>query len=136
MSTPVSNIGLMSLGLRNLVYSKFGTILGVTSVNQGVIFYPKEVAQREFAEKADKNIVNFASVWLENTAFSWERQRSPVGRHGMGLALADSSGNTAVTATAVPADLKYSITFWTTDLDTMHKLVEEFLFGFTYPPVW
>ena len=128
MGLPTSSIGIMSLGLRNLVYSRFGSILGASSLNTGCIYFPKEVAQREYAEKTDKNVVNFSSLWMENIQFSWERQRSSVGRHGMGLSVVDRNSTLSTTARAVPADMSFELTFWTTDLDTMNKLIEEFLF--------
>lgn len=127
MSTPTSSIGIFDFGIRSLVYTKFATLLEISSIND-VLYQPKEIAQREFAEKQGKNIINFANVWRTNTQFSWERQRTPVGRRGISLSYSNSSMTGATIAKAVPVDLTYQLTFWVGSLDLQQQLNEEYLF--------
>ena len=125
---PVSTLGVIDFALRSLIYTKFGSFLSLPSVDSGVIFQPKEVAQREFAEKQGKVQSNFVSVWRSNTQFSWDRQRTAMGRKGTTLQYTSAGKTSTIIATAVPVDLIYDMRVWALSLEAIQQLTEEYLF--------
>jgi hypothetical protein len=127
----------IDLALKLLLYNRFGSILGIDTqssiaednINKGVIQIPKEVAQREIAEKRGEYFLEFMNFWRVGTGFSWDRNRTPVARRGIWLANVDENKKTdTVHVTAVPVDLNYNVWFWTTELDKAYECIEEYLF--------
>ena len=100
---------VIDLGLRAQLFSKFGDIQSLASIDLGVIFYPQEMAFREFSEKKGASKTEFISVWRKRTgAFEWSRQRTPLARRGLSMAYVDSLTKTDITVVkAVPLDLEY-----------------------------
>lgn len=128
MPTPSSTIGIIDLGLKELIKQKFASIMEIAGTDSDIVFFPKEIALREIAEKRAVGTVNFISIWNNLIAPDWKRRRTPLGRKGVSVGYA-TSGNTQLSvAKAVPVNLQYEITFWTTKLDTMLKVIEEYLY--------
>jgi len=111
--------------------------MGFSSIEgDDVIIFPKEIAQRQIAERRGENVIEFANLWREVTANDWSRQRTPVARDGIHVAYQDGdapSGLTdektsVVTVKAMPVTLEYSIWFWSQDKDKLNQVSEEYLF--------
>lgn len=125
---------LIDVAMRSLVYTKFGSFLNINTqssiaadnINKGVLLIPKGVAQREVAEKRGEVYLDFVNLWRTGEEFSWSRNKTFVARTGMSLQSVDPTQT--ITARAVPADLAYSIWFWSRDLDKLGQCIEEYLF--------
>jgi hypothetical protein len=113
-------LNVIDIGLRANLFSKFGDILGLESINRGVIFYPKEIAFRQISEKKGEAITEFINTWRVVTAPDWERQRTPVARRGINV-------NGGVVK-AMPVKLNYKTWFWSKDLDKLNLVTERVLF--------
>lgn len=132
MSSP-SFLQSYDLAIKYALYNKFASILGIDTqssteeenINLGVIQFPKGVAQRISAEKRGQTYLEFINFWRTSASFSWERNRTPVSRRGMHLAI---SGDDTVHVKAVPIDLNYSAWFWSKDLDKIYQVIEEYVF--------
>jgi len=111
------------VGLKALLYSRFGTILGIDGLpmKQGVIQCPDEIALREFAERRGENFLDFISFYRTTAAPSWSRQRSVLATRGVWLA-------EGVNVKAQPIDIGYFATFWSKDLDKLYEAIEEYAF--------
>lgn len=126
----------IDLALKALLYSRFGSVLGidtqssidVDNINKGVVQVPKEVALRVVAEKRGENFLEFINFWRMGTSPSWSRQRTPVARRGMWLADTNDDKTDTVHVKAVPVDLNYNIWFWSKDLDKVYQCIEQYLF--------
>ena len=131
-----SFIKTIDQGLRSILFTKFGTLMGLESEAQGVFLYPKAVAMRKAAERTTKDAVEFISCWRVNTKHDWARQRTVVARRGMTLVLQDSDADSygdgdstsVVTVKAVPVEMEYEVSFWTKDLDMVNQTDELYLF--------
>lgn len=128
MPAPVSNLGLIDVGITTVLYNKFKGYLGNGTQPNTVIRYPMEVAQREFAEKEGNQVINFISFYRNLTQFSWARNRSPVGLSGVPLTYTTSSMDVQTMGRAIPLDLTYEIVFWHLDKDVINILIENFFF--------
>lgn len=128
MSTPTSNIGLISLAMKSLLYTKFATTMGLTNQNTDISFYPSEIAYRETMEKKGKDILNFISFWVRSFSPALERRRLPTGLTG--LSLASASGEGIITGKAFPVNLNYDIDFWVhpKGLDTLMQVVDDYFY--------
>jgi len=115
----------IDLGLRGEIFSKFGTIMDMDSVNLGVIFYPKEIALKKIYEKRDTSELEFANVWRRSTGFDWTRQRSVLARRGICITN-PNTGNPEVIK-AVPVKLDYDVWFWTRDPDKINQVTEQYM---------
>ena len=102
--------------------------MGLQGIDSDIVYFPKEIALREIAEKRAVDKVNFISLWNTSIAPSWERRRTPLGRRGVPVSYANSGQTQLSVVKAVPAQLEYELTFWTTSLDAMMKILEEYLF--------
>ena len=126
----------MDIGLRTLLYSKFGDILGIstqssfeeTNINKGVILIPKETALREVSEKRGKNFLEFINLWRVGTEYSWSRNNTYVSRRGIDLPVIVGNRSSYTTVKAVPMDLNYEICFWSKDLDKINLCTERYMF--------
>ena len=122
---------VIDLGLRASLFSKFGDIQELPSVNKGVVFHPDEMAFREFSEKTGADAgTEFISLWRTRTGgFDWSRQRSTLGLRGITMQYVDESTKERVTnVKAVPVSLEYTITFWSKSPETINLLIERYLF--------
>lgn len=115
-------------GVRALAYSKFGTLLSLTSMANDTALFPRKIAMRMIAETKGRTVASFISVWRERTSFSWQRNRTPVSRIGLNTLLADSSKTLITNIKAVPVDLEYSLWFISKSLPALQDVVDMYLF--------
>ena len=130
MPTPSSNIGIIDFGLKTLLYSKFGGLMGLTDSTTDVNLIPFDVALRETAEKRSGDKLNFISYWRMAAGPDWDRRRSPMGRRGIEVAW-QSSGHTNISVLkAVPVDIKYEVNFWVykDKFDNLQTVTDEYIF--------
>lgn len=123
-----SSLHILDLGIKTACFSKFGSILGLTDINTGVVQYPPEIAQREIAEKRGLAQLEFISIWRVRTAPMLDRQRTPAARRGLNLAYADSSQNRLINVKAQPVEITYDVLFWSLDLEKINLVVEKYIF--------
>jgi len=128
------------------ITDRFGAVLPSAQINRDILFTPDDLALRDRAEAlgrtytkdinaylqpSDKTTLNFLSVWLNDVAFSWERQRTNVARTGIATKYHDTTigGHENIEMhVAVPIDLKYSMTYWTRYRESMDMMIQEFMF--------
>lgn len=126
----------MDIGLRTLLYTKFGDILGIntqssfdeTNINKGVILIPKETALREISEKRGENFLEFINVWRVGTDFSWKRNSTYISRNGIDLPVTVGDNSSYTKVKAVPMDLNYEVCFWSKSLDKINLCIERYMF--------
>jgi hypothetical protein len=123
-----SFIQIVDLGMKALVFNRFKDIMNLVEESQDCVLYPKEIAQRKIAEKRGEGTVEFISLWRDGTKFAWERQRSPVSRHGMYMEFETEDKHDIIQVTAVPADLEYNIWFWSKSLEVLQQVAEKYMF--------
>ncbi len=123
-----SSLYIMDVGLQTACFAKFGSILGLTDVNTGVVHYPMEIAQREIAEKRGLAQLEFISIWRTSTAPMLDRQRTPAARRGLNVSFSDSSQNRLINVKAQPAELTYDICFWSLDKEKINLITEKYIF--------
>jgi len=120
-----SFLKVIDRGVQALLYAKFKDILGLVDFNADTVFYPKEIAFRNIAEKRGRAVVEFINVWRESSSFDWSRQRSAVARQDILLNYVDPVGKeTMTTARAIPLNLAYNAWFWTKDYDKYNQIAE------------
>ena len=138
MATPVSNIGIIDVGLRSALYNRFVSYLSPAGqtlpLSQIVIDFPKEVAQREYAEKQGSISTDFISMFRNVTEFTWERQRTAPARAGINLNYSDGTNTTVVNAKVIPLDLTYEVVFWHHSRDVINQLIEKYFFWIQSSP--
>lgn len=116
-------------GLRILVYSKFSSVMGLTSMLKDSVIYPKDVSLRKISEIRGRDVVEFFNIWRNGTVRDMSRQRTPVGRRGiMTRYTPDSNRDTIDLFRAMPVNLEYDVWFWTKSRETWNKVAEEFMF--------
>ncbi len=123
---------LYDLALRTLCYTRFGSILGISSlaplqsdaINKGVVICPKGIAQRMVAEKRGETFLEFINIYPSRFAFSWKRNRTVVSRRGLQYIKDD---NTFGIIKADPFDLEYNLWFWTISLDKARLCMEKYI---------
>jgi hypothetical protein len=115
-----------------MIYEKFKTIMGLAAPtdneNNSIIFLPREIAQREIADKRGENRTEFIHVWRNSTKRDFQRQRTPVARTGMYTHYTDGTKEKVAKLITVPALLEYEIGFWSLSLDKLQAVVEEYFF--------
>ena len=134
MATPTitvktSFLQTIDIGLRGLLFSKFGDILELDTVKQGVVLYPKEIALREMAERRDRTELEFINLWRSSVAPDWKRMVTPVAQRGMLMEYVDSSTKTDIARVkAMPVHLEYDVWFWTKYIERLNLIAERYLF--------
>jgi hypothetical protein len=124
----------MDAGLQTVCFAKFGSILGLTDINTGVVHYPMEIAQREIAEKRGIAQLEFISMWRTSTSPMLDRQRTPAARRGLNLGYTDSSQKHLINVKAQPVEMLYDICFWSLDKEKINLVTEKYIFwGQTFP---
>ena len=116
--------------IKSAVYTKFEDYFDLESETTGIVFAPKQVAQRMLAEKRGDASVEFISIWRGpgNLGFDWKRQNTAVARKGLNLQYVDSNTKAAiVTIKAVPVKMHYDMWFWSRDLDKLNLATEAYL---------
>lgn len=128
-SVATSFLQSIDIGLRGLLFTKFYDILKLTSVNEGVVLYPKEIALREMAEKREEVAVEMISLWKVRIAPDWKRMRTPVARRGMLMNYVNTSTKLNIgSVKAVPVALGYNVWFWTHYRERFNQIAERYLF--------
>ncbi len=119
------------VAMRTLLYTRFASILGINSepaqadsINLGVVICPKDIAERELAEKRDQVFLEFINVYRTSVAFSWARQNSLIARRGF---VFQRSNGTVGVVKADATDIEYNFWFWSNDLDKINLCVEKYL---------
>ena len=123
-----SFLQVIDIGIRSLLYTKFGDILGLESTGREVLFYPKDIAFRKVSEKKGAALTEFINVWRTSTAPDWARQRTPIARRGMRLGYTNDNKTDTIVAKAMPVSLKYNVWFWTKDIEKLNLIAERYLF--------
>jgi hypothetical protein len=123
-----TNLKIMDEGVRNLIFTRFQTIMGFSDENRDVLFWPKEVALRNLAEKRGKTEMEFANVWRTGIGRAIDRQRTPIARQGISVTYTDGAKTDVGQIKAMPADLMYSVWFWSKDRDKLNQVAESMLF--------
>jgi len=124
-----SFITVLDLAVRDLIWTKFSDLMELTTKSTDMVFYPKEVAMRQIAERRGETTVDYINYWRTRTDPDLARMRTPVARRGIMVAYDDSDLKTnVVTMYAMPVDLSYNIWFWSKDQNKLNLVMERYLF--------
>lgn len=123
-----SFIKVIDEALKTLVFTKFQTVMGLTSQNIGLVFEPKEVSLRKIAEKRGKDTVEFISLWRERISPDLSRTNAVLARKGLSLAYTDGTKSSVSTTKAIPVKIDYSLRFWSRSLERVTEAAETYLF--------
>ena len=122
-----SYLSIIDWGIKGRIFTEVQDILGLTSLVNDSVFFPKEVAQREIAEKRGKDQVEFFNIWRGPAKADFKRQRTSVARRGIYTGYDTAEKTFIKNFKAMPATLDYDIWFWTTSLDKKHLLEEWYI---------
>lgn len=128
VTTNTGFLQVIDIGLRGLLFTKFHDILELGTINQGVILGPREIAQREMAEKRGATEVEMINLWRTRVAPDWKRMRTGAARRGMMMQYSDANKTDLVNIKAVPVNLEYSAWFWTLEREKLNLIAERYLF--------
>jgi hypothetical protein len=123
----------IDVGVRTLLYNKFGSFLGIDTqnsdisenINKGVLLISKSVAQRLVAEKRGENYLEFINVFRTQESFDWKYNRTSVSRRGMAV---EGEDGKVYQVTGVPVNLTYNFWLWSRDLDSINACTQQYLF--------
>lgn len=127
-TTNTSFLQVIDLGLRGLLFTKFSDILNLDTINSGVALYPREIAQKEVADKRGATEVEFINLWRTRVTPDWDRMKTGAARRGMMMEYTDSNKTDMVNIKAVPVTLEYSVWFWTLSREKLNLIAERYLF--------
>jgi len=122
-----SFISVIDLGLKSLLYSRFGSILELDSINRGVIQWPKEVALRMIADKKGKMRLDFINIHRHGQGFDWKRQRSAVAKRGFYIGTTDADRPDRIHIKGAPVKLEYNFWAWSRSLDRLNLVINSYL---------
>lgn len=128
VTTNTGFLQVIDIGLRGLLFTKFHDILELGTINHGVILGPREIAQREMAEKRGATEVEMINLWRTRVAPDWKRMRTGAARRGMMMQYSDANKTDLVNIKAVPVNLEYSAWFWTLEREKLNLIAERYLF--------
>lgn len=120
-----SFLSTMDTSFKVAIYERFKDIFSFTSVNTGVLQFPRDVAYRKIAEKTGELALDFINVWKTNLKYSWDKQRTSLARRGISIP-ATSVSPTLTNIKAVPVDIEYEISFWSKNLDRINQAIESY----------
>jgi len=123
-----SFISLIDLGVKALLYSKFRTVMSLSSADSDVFIYPDGVAMRIAYERRGDDKLEFINFWRTGLRYNWDRNNSVIARRGISVAYTDSNQDRATTVKAVPAIIDYNVSFWSRSRDTLNVVSETYLF--------
>lgn len=123
-----SFITSIDYAVRTLLYTKFASTLSIDSysseaaenINRGIVFVPKEIAEKIIADKRGSTFLDFINVYRKGPSPSWNRSKSVAARRGLDVGTKTVKG--------VPVDLNYNIWFWSNDLNKLNLCAETYLF--------
>jgi hypothetical protein len=131
------DIGTITEAIALKIQQVFGPLLPSADINKDILFAPDDIAMRQRAEagpgsnvpaqlesQRDKYTFGFISFWLENAQFSWERNRTPMGRTGLNI----GTNTKPNFVKAVPCDLDFSIVLWTKHKKTANNFIKQYCF--------
>lgn len=119
----------IDIGLRGLLFNKFGDILNLETVKEGVILYPKEIALREMAERKDQVELEFMNLWRTQVTPDWKYMKSTAARRGMQMEYVDAATKTDIAIIkSIPVHLEYDLWFWTRYIERLNLIAERYLF--------
>jgi len=128
MAALTSTLQLIDTGLRALLFSKFQTYLKLSDINEGVIFYPKNVAWKEISQIRGQQNYEFISYWRTGLDFDWSKQRTAAAKRGIKLAYKTTEKEDVIIAKAVPVRITYDIHFWSKYRERIMNCIETWLF--------
>ena len=128
MAASDSSLKLIDVGLQTLLFTKFGSVMSLDSMNDTVLQYPKVTALRHASERDNKDMVEFISFFRIQSDVDWARQRTPLARRGIHLSYTTDEQTSILTAKAVPVKLVYHVWFWTKSLEIVNDVNELYLF--------
>ena len=124
-----SFVTVLDLAVKELIWAKFQDLMVLDTKATDIVFYPKEVAMRQIAERRGETTVDYINFWRTRTDPDPARMRTPVARRGIMLTYDDSSlRNNIVTMYAMPVDLGYNVWFWSKDQNKINLVIERYLF--------
>jgi hypothetical protein len=126
-----SFLTVTDIGLSGLLFLKFKDILNLNKVQDSVVQFPKEIAQREVAERRGGHEVEFINYWRSSISPDWQRMRTPAARRGTWVPY--DTGDTgddplAINVRAIPVSIDYDIWFWSKDKDKLNQIFDTYLF--------
>lgn len=123
----MASTSLMAIdrAVKTTIFYKFQDIMGFTDLKVDVVIHAKETAFRHIAEKRGDATLEFANVWCTGVE---ESSRASTFASNRGLAYARTVDGDAMSLKAVPTKLRYSVWFWTKDLDRVKSIQERVLF--------
>lgn len=135
----MADIKTISEGLAIKIQEVFGPLLEEAMINKDIIFCPTDIAQRIRAEQTagtnkpatenkEKYKFEFLSFWLQEANLSWERNRTPLARHGLNIGTTTNGIVKYRMVKAVPIDLVYTLTLWTLKKERADAFIKEYCF--------
>jgi hypothetical protein len=125
---PTSFLRAIDIGLQGLLFTKFQDILGLETINHGVLRRPKPTALRHAAEKKGNTELEFINLWRTRTAPNWALMRSPAAKRGAMMGLVNGGVTDIAIVKSVPCALEYDIWFWTKKKENLNLIAEKYLF--------
>jgi hypothetical protein len=126
----ISLLTTIDEAVKEAVFNKFASILGLSSLNNDIEIWPKDVALRWIAEKRAEVQVEFINVYRRSDLlFDWKRNSSYVAQRGIPVSYTNPISREEITTyKGVPVPLPYDIWFWSHDRNKINEIIEVFLF--------
>lgn len=121
----ISFIKAIDVGFQGLLFQKYKNILSLDSIQKSVLFYPKEIALREAAEREGKSRLEFINFWRTSLSYDWNRANTVAARSGINVP--DPPLGYRIIK-SIPAQIQYDVWFWTKDKEKLNLISEEYLF--------
>lgn len=135
IDVPNSFLRTIDIGLQGLLFSKFSSILKLEDINTGIVNFPKEISLREIAEKRGNVELEYMSMFRKVLGPDWSRGRTPASRRGFAMDYTNANKTDATWLKAVPAKMKYEVTFYTKYWERLNLIAERYLFWQHESPV-
>lgn len=135
----MADIKTISEAMAVKIQEVFGPLLDRAEINTDIIFCPVDIAQRKRGEQTagtnkpetenkEKYRFEFFSFWLQDASLSWERNRTPLARHGLNIGTTNNDVVKYRMVKAVPIDLTYTLTFWTLKKERADEFIKQYCF--------
>lgn len=116
-------------GVRAYLYTKYGTIMSLSSLTNDTAILPKASAFRMISENRGRAVVEFINCYRRTTQRAKDRARTSAARHGISMEYEDASIKDVIQVKAVPANLEYDVYFWSLNPEILNQVEEAHLFG-------
>ena len=130
-----SFLKVIDQGLLAAIYAKFKDNLGITSLLADTAFIPKEIAMRKVSEKRGAVTMEFINMWRTRLDPDKTRMRTPPGRDGLYVAYTDTHKTDITTVKGMPANIDYSLWFWSKDKDKLNAISQSWIFWKQEKPI-